>query len=56
MKCPICNRPVKLEDKESPFCSERCREVDLGNWAMEKYVISTPADRFTQPDEGEDDE
>jgi endogenous inhibitor of DNA gyrase (YacG/DUF329 family) len=34
---------VRLEDKESPFCSERCREVDLGNWAMEKYVISTPA-------------
>jgi hypothetical protein len=43
MKCPICGRPVKLSDAESPFCSERCREVDLGNWAMEKYVISTPA-------------
>jgi len=56
MKCPICNRPVKLEDKESPFCSERCREVDLGNWAMEKYVISTPADRFTQAVEDEEDE
>jgi hypothetical protein len=46
---------VRLEDKESPFCSERCREVDLGNWAMEKYVISTPADRVSQPDdEGEE--
>jgi endogenous inhibitor of DNA gyrase (YacG/DUF329 family) len=45
MKCPICNRTVRLEDKESPFCSERCREVDLGNWAMEKYIISTPASR-----------
>lgn len=43
MKCPICGRPVKLSDPESPFCSDRCREVDLGNWAMEKYVISTPA-------------
>ena len=53
MKCPICNRPVRLEDKEAPFCSERCREVDLGNWAMEKYVISTPADRVSQ-DEDED--
>jgi endogenous inhibitor of DNA gyrase (YacG/DUF329 family) len=48
MKCPICNRPVRLEDKESPFCSERCREVDLGNWAMEKYVISTPAPGVTE--------
>ena len=26
-----------------PFCSERCRLVDLGNWSAEKYVISTPA-------------
>jgi len=26
-----------------PFCSERCRIVDLGNWASGKYVISTPA-------------
>jgi hypothetical protein len=54
MKCPICNRPVKLEDKESPFCSARCREVDLGNWAMEKYVISTPADRVSRADEDEE--
>ena len=55
LKCPICNRPVRLEDKESPFCSARCREVDLGNWADEKYVISTPEDRFT-PDNGENEE
>ena len=42
MKCPICHKPVKLDDPEMPFCSQRCREIDLGNWAMEKYVISTP--------------
>jgi uncharacterized protein len=42
MKCPICSRPVKLGDEDFPFCSERCREIDLGNWAMEKYVITTP--------------
>jgi endogenous inhibitor of DNA gyrase (YacG/DUF329 family) len=28
-----------------PFCSERCRLIDLGNWASEKYVISTPVQR-----------
>jgi hypothetical protein len=55
MRCPICNRPVRLEDKESPFCSARCREVDLGNWAMEKYVISTPAPGVGQRTD-EDDE
>jgi hypothetical protein len=26
-----------------PFCSERCQTIDLGNWAAEKYRISTPA-------------
>ncbi len=25
-----------------PFCSDRCRIVDLGNWAAEKYVVSEP--------------
>ena len=43
MKCPICKKEVKLGDPEMPFCSARCRIVDLGNWASEKYVISTPA-------------
>jgi endogenous inhibitor of DNA gyrase (YacG/DUF329 family) len=43
MKCPICKKEVQLGDPQMPFCSERCRIVDLGNWASEKYVISTPA-------------
>lgn len=25
-----------------PFCSERCKLIDLGNWASERYVITTP--------------
>ncbi len=62
MKCPICGKPVKLADPESPFCSDRCREIDLGNWAMEKYVISTPAylnpdgPEWRNPASGEDDD
>jgi uncharacterized protein len=44
MKCPICEKKVSLDDPEMPFCSERCRLIDLGNWATEKYVISEPAD------------
>ena len=42
MKCPIGKKPVTLEDQQMPFCSVRCREIDLGNWAMEKYVIPEP--------------
>jgi endogenous inhibitor of DNA gyrase (YacG/DUF329 family) len=53
MKCPICNKPVDLKDPDAPFCSERCRLLDLGNWASGRYVISTPASpkRETEPDE-----
>jgi endogenous inhibitor of DNA gyrase (YacG/DUF329 family) len=43
MKCPICRKKeVPLGDPEFPFCSERCRIIDLGNWASEKYVIPEP--------------
>jgi endogenous inhibitor of DNA gyrase (YacG/DUF329 family) len=31
-----------VTDGEFPFCSERCRDRDLGNWATEKYVVSDP--------------
>jgi endogenous inhibitor of DNA gyrase (YacG/DUF329 family) len=42
--CPICRKPTDSETHaDFPFCSERCRLHDLGNWASEKYVISEPA-------------
>lgn len=43
-ECPVCKKPTdSAKDSEFPFCSERCRLLDLGNWAAEKYVISRPA-------------
>lgn len=42
LNCPICGKVVSFDDPEMPFCSDRCRQIDLGNWATEKYVISTP--------------
>ena len=53
LKCPICSHDVAMDDEYMPFCSDRCRLIDLGNWATEKYVISTPV---TQADEMEDDD
>lgn len=53
MTCPICKKDVTIDNPEMPFCSERCREIDLGNWAMEKYVIFTPADLSHLEDETE---
>ncbi|HEX5423507.1 MAG TPA: DNA gyrase inhibitor YacG [Candidatus Acidoferrales bacterium] len=41
--CPICQKPVdSAQSPDFPFCSERCRLLDLGNWASEKYKISEP--------------
>lgn len=41
--CPICKKPTdSSKDVEFPFCSERCRMLDLGAWSAEKYVVSDP--------------
>jgi endogenous inhibitor of DNA gyrase (YacG/DUF329 family) len=40
---PICRTSTDSDvHKDFPFCSERCRMQDLGNWATEKYVVSDP--------------
>jgi uncharacterized protein len=42
-RCPICKKATDSElDKDFPFCGERCRVLDLGAWASEKYVVSDP--------------
>jgi endogenous inhibitor of DNA gyrase (YacG/DUF329 family) len=42
LKCPICKKQVTSKDVEFPFCSDRCRLIDLGKWASGEYVISSP--------------
>ena len=42
MKCPICKKEADPSGEYYPFCSERCKIIDLGNWASEKYVIPAP--------------
>jgi uncharacterized protein len=42
LRCPTCRKPVKPGDEEFPFCSDRCRLIDLGKWASGEYVISSP--------------
>lgn len=54
MNCPICKKPVQPDAEWSPFCSERCKLIDLGNWASEKYTIPTPFDPLDEGD-GEND-
>lgn len=42
VKCPTCNTNVEWtkESTYRPFCSERCRLIDLGEWASEKHTIA----------------
>ena len=54
VSCPQCGAPV-VWDKSSayrPFCSQRCKMIDLGAWATESYRIPVAEDKDTP--EGED--
>jgi endogenous inhibitor of DNA gyrase (YacG/DUF329 family) len=39
--CPRCGKPASLgpDNKWRPFCSERCKLIDLGRWAAEDYRV-----------------
>ena len=39
-RCPQCRRETRWEDNPwKPFCSERCKMIDLGRWASEEYRV-----------------
>ncbi len=40
--CPTCRKVVLATDDYFPFCSDRCRILDLGKWASGDYKISSP--------------
>jgi endogenous inhibitor of DNA gyrase (YacG/DUF329 family) len=41
VSCPTCAKPVEWrpENAYRPFCSERCKLIDLGDWATEKFRV-----------------
>ncbi|MDH5396101.1 MAG: DNA gyrase inhibitor YacG [Gammaproteobacteria bacterium] len=60
VKCPTCNTDVEWikESTFRPFCSERCRLIDLGEWASEKHTIAgepiPSADDMFNPENNDD--
>ena len=48
LRCPTCRTLVVRSNENFPFCSDRCRLIDLGKWASGGYVISTP---MTDPEQ-----
>jgi endogenous inhibitor of DNA gyrase (YacG/DUF329 family) len=53
--CPRCRTPALFgpSNRWRPFCSERCRNLDLGAWASESYRVPSVGRDTTDP--GEDD-
>ncbi|HEV2187526.1 MAG TPA: DNA gyrase inhibitor YacG [Stellaceae bacterium] len=47
--CPICGKPASAKDR--PFCSPRCRHIDLGRWLKGNYRIESDE----PPEEGSDE-
>ncbi len=59
-KCPICDKPFETESLDRwpsfPFCSERCRMIDLGRWIDGDYAIPAGTDSKAEGDPDEDEE
>ncbi len=43
--CPICLKLTAHEVEHYPFCSARCKQIDLGRWIDEKYKVSRPVEQ-----------
>jgi endogenous inhibitor of DNA gyrase (YacG/DUF329 family) len=53
VSCPTCGKKVEWSDTSHyrPFCSTRCKQIDLGAWAEEKYVIPAVNPQDTTDDD-----
>lgn len=40
-KCPQCGKEIPQNSASPPFCSERCKLLDLGAWASGKYALAS---------------
>jgi endogenous inhibitor of DNA gyrase (YacG/DUF329 family) len=57
VKCPTCRSEALWEgNPHRPFCSERCRLIDLGAWTMERYRIPSDDSELDAEDSDEDDQ
>ena len=55
VRCPVCRSDVSWEENpHRPFCSERCRLLDLGAWAEGRYRI--PGKKLEPKEEPDDDD
>jgi len=55
MRCPICKKEVPPGGVFVPFCGDRCRLIDLGAWASEKYRVPGPPQPAPQSEDESDE-
>lgn len=60
VKCPTCGQSMDADSAEvkdtMPFCSKRCRDVDLNRWLTEEYSVPVETERvIREADESEED-
>ena len=55
MKCPICKIKIIAKTKSWPFCSQRCKDIDLYNWLNGEYTYFDEEEaaplKFVDPEE-----
>lgn len=52
VRCPICEREMpgqQADWPDYPFCSPRCRKIDLGRWLGEEYAVGSPRQPEPEP-------
>ena len=51
VKCPHCGKETEYHGNEfRPFCSERCKLLDFGDWADEKFALAVEGGEMTEED------
>jgi endogenous inhibitor of DNA gyrase (YacG/DUF329 family) len=57
VRCPICEQTMQAQSTAEwphfPFCSKRCRLIDLGRWLREDYRLASEEDEDIPPDLGD---
>jgi endogenous inhibitor of DNA gyrase (YacG/DUF329 family) len=60
VSCPICGQAMDVQDLSAwpqfPFCSARCKTIDLGRWLSERYAIPREDSGEPEPEGPEEEE
>ncbi len=57
VRCPLCKKKTTWEENQyKPFCSERCKLIDLGRWVLEEYKVPGESDESTADEDSQGQE